>query len=130
MGDAAGFVLNMGITVRGMEFAIASGVIAAETANEALEKGDTSEALLAAYEKRLRDTFVLRDMETFRHSKEVLESNRLFTVYPKFLCSLLGALFTIDEKPQTSIYQRAMGVAREHVLNWQGVKDFISIRKI
>jgi len=31
VGDAAGFALNMGVTVRGMEFAIASGIIAAET---------------------------------------------------------------------------------------------------
>jgi electron transfer flavoprotein-quinone oxidoreductase len=129
-GDAAGFALNVGITVRGMEFAIASGAIAAETANEALEKGDTSAATLAEYEKRLRGTFVLKDMETFRHSREVLENERLFTVYPKFLCTLLGSLLTVDDKPQTSLYQRAMGVAKEHILNWQGMKDFISIRRI
>ena len=35
-GDAAGFALNMGVTVRGMEFAIASGVIAARVIDEAL----------------------------------------------------------------------------------------------
>lgn len=54
-GDAAGFALNVGITVRGMEFAIASGVAAADVANEALEKGDTSEAFLAGYETRRQD---------------------------------------------------------------------------
>jgi electron transfer flavoprotein-quinone oxidoreductase len=129
-GDAAGFATNVGITVRGMEFAIASGVMAAEVANEALEKGDTSETFLAGYEKRLRETFVLKDMETFRHSREVLENDRLFTTYPTFLCSLLGALFTVDDTPQTSIYKRAMGVARQHVLNWQGVKDFMAMRKM
>ena len=53
-GDAAGFAVNVGITVRGMEFAIASGVIAAKVANEALEK-DTSRHF-SQYEKRLRET--------------------------------------------------------------------------
>jgi electron transfer flavoprotein-quinone oxidoreductase len=130
VGDAAGFALNVGITVRGMEFAIASGVLAAEVAHEALEKGDRSEAFLGDYEKRLRETFVLKDMETFRHSSEVLENERLFTTYPKFICTLLGALFTVDDKPQTSLYERAMGVAKEHVLNWQGVKDFMTMRKM
>lgn len=129
-GDAAGFALNVGITVRGMEFAIASGVIAAEVANEALEKGDTSEAFLTGYVKRLRETFVLKDMETFRASREVLENERLFTAYPKFLCSLFSSLFTVDGKPQASIYKRAMGVAKEHVLNWQGAKDFMAMRKM
>jgi electron transfer flavoprotein-quinone oxidoreductase len=130
VGDAAGFALNVGITVRGMEFAIASGVMAAEVANEAIEKGDTSGDFLSIYEKRLRESFVLKDMETFRHSREVLENERLFTTYPKFLCSLLGTLFTVDDKPQTSTYKKAMGVARQHVLNWQGAKDFMAMRKM
>ena len=129
-GDAAGFALNMGITVRGMEFAIASGVMAAETADEALQKGDTSEACLGNYERRLKETFVLKDMETFRHSREVLENDRLFSTYPKFLCRLLGALFTVDDKPQLPLYKRAMGVAKEYVLNWQGIKDFMAMRKM
>lgn len=129
-GDAAGFALNVGITVRGMEFAIASGVMAGEVAHEALERGDTSEAFLAAYERRLREAFVLKDMETFRHSREVLENERFFTTYPKFLCTLLGALFTVDDKPQTPLYERAMGVAKKHVLTWQGVKDFMTMRKM
>lgn len=130
VGDAAGFALNVGITVRGMEFAIASGVIAAETAHEALEKGDTSEALLAGYERRLREAFVLKDMETFRHSRDALENERLFTTYPRFICSLLGSLFTVDGKPQTSLYQRAMGVAKQYIINWQGIKDFMTFRRI
>lgn len=129
-GDAAGFALNEGITVRGMEFAIASGVVAGEVAKEALERGDASEAFLSGYEKRLRETFVLKDLQTFRSSREVLENERLFTTYPKFFCSLFHSLFTVDDRPQTSIYKRAMAVAREHVLNWQGIKDFMTMKKL
>ncbi len=129
-GDAAGFALNMGITVRGMEFAIASGVIAAGVAIDALNKGDVSKEYLAEYEKRLRESFVLRDMETFRHSKEVLENPRLFTVYPKFLSSLFKVLFAVSGTPRKSLYKSARAVAREYIMNWEGMKDFWSLRKL
>jgi electron transfer flavoprotein-quinone oxidoreductase len=129
-GDAAGFALNMGITVRGMEFAIASGVIAAEVAVDALNKGDVSKEYLAEYEKRLRASFVLRDMETFRHSKEVLENPRLFTVYPKFLSSLFKVLFTVSGTPKKRLYKSAQAVAKEYILSWEGMKDFWSVRKL
>ena len=58
-GDAAGFALNMGVTVRGMEFAIASGIVAAETIIQAKEADDFSEKSLARYEARLKETFVI-----------------------------------------------------------------------
>ncbi len=129
-GDAAGFALNLGVTVRGMEFAVASGVIAAEVADEALAKGDTSAQFLALYEKKLRESFVLPDMETFRHSREVLENPRLFSVYPKFFCELLETVFTIDSRPKASLYKTAKDVARKYMLNWEGFKDFLSLRKM
>jgi electron transfer flavoprotein-quinone oxidoreductase len=129
-GDAAGFALNLGLTVRGMEFAVASGFIAAEVANAALEKGDASEGFLSLYEKRLKESFVLPDMETFRHSKAVLENDRLFTVYPKFLSELLSALFTIGKEPKEPLYGTAKKVAKKYLLNWEGFKDFMSMRKM
>lgn len=129
-GDAAGFSLNLGLTVRGMEFAVASGAIAAEVANEALEKGDFSEGFLSLYEKKLKASFVLPDMETFRHSKEVLENKRLFTVYPKFLSELLDAVFTIDKGPKESLYRSAKTVAKKYIMSLEGFKDFLSMRKM
>ncbi len=129
-GDAAGFALNTGITVRGMEFAVASGVVAADVAVEALAKGDVSKVSLAQYEKRLGESFVLRDMETFQHSKEVLENPRLFTVYPKFLSGLFNVLFTVSGTPKKGLYKSAREVARRYVLNWEGMKDFLSLRKL
>lgn len=129
-GDAAGFSLNMGVTVRGMEFAIASGVLAAEAANKALDKGDASKESLSLYEKLLKESFAMKDMETFRHSREVLENPRLFTVYPKFICSLLEEIFTITEKPKPGLYGSAKEVAKKYLLNWEGFKDFLTLRKM
>lgn len=129
-GDAAGFALNMGLTVRGMEFAMASGALAAEVASKSLEKGDTSKEFLSLYERMLRDSFVLTDMETFRHSLDVLENPRLFTVYPKFICSLLEKVFTITGAPKQGLYSSAKEVAKKNLLNWDGFKDFLTFRKM
>jgi electron transfer flavoprotein-quinone oxidoreductase len=129
-GDAAGMALNMGMTVRGMDYAIASGVIAADVADQALAKGDFSAASLALYEKKLQESFVLRSMETFRHSKEVLENPRLFTVYPQFACELVEQLFTIGDGAKAPLYKTAMATAKKYVLNMEGFKDFLSLRKM
>ncbi len=129
-GDAAGLALNMGLTVRGMDFAVASGVIAAEAADEALSKGDFSAGALSVYEKRLKESFVLKDMETFRHSREVLERPRFLNVYPHFLCELFEALFTIGEGPKGALYGSARKIAGRYMLNWQGFKDFLALRRM
>lgn len=129
-GDAAGFALNLGLTVRGMEFAVASGVLAAETAIEALDAGDTSLNSLSRYETKLRDSFVLPDMETFRNAQTVLDRNRFFTVYPKFLNELFGELFTIDDKPKENLYKTARRIAGKYVLNMETMKDFLAARKL
>jgi electron transfer flavoprotein-quinone oxidoreductase len=129
-GDAAGFSLNMGVTVRGMEFAIASGILAAEAANIAVEKKDTSKESLSLYERLLKESFAMKDMDTFRHSQEVLENPRLFTVYPKFICSLLEAIFTITEAPKQGLYGSAKEVVKKYLMNWEGFKDFLTLRKM
>jgi electron transfer flavoprotein-quinone oxidoreductase len=129
-GDAAGFALNLGLTVRGMEFAVASGVMAAEVADAALAKGDTSGRFLSLYEQKLKESFVLRDLETFRRSREVLQNPRLFTVYPKFFCELAESLFTIGSEPKAPLYKTAMEKARKYVLKWDGFKDFLSFRRM
>ncbi|MDO9230333.1 MAG: hypothetical protein Q7U03_12290, partial [Syntrophales bacterium] len=129
-GDAAGFSLNLGLTVRGMEFAVASGAIAAGVADEALAKGDLSAAFLSRYEQKLKESFVLSDMETFRHARDVLENKRLFTVYPKFLSELLAALFTIGKGKKEPLYSSAKAAVRKYILNWEGCKDLLSMRKM
>lgn len=129
-GDAAGFSLNLGLTVRGMEFAIASGVMAAETAVEALGENDLSEGSLSRYEKKLRGSFVLPDMETFRNSREVLDRQRFLTVYPRFVCELFDELFTIGDRPKEGLYKTAKKVAKKHVLNMETVKDLLAARRL
>ncbi|NLW45644.1 MAG: FAD-dependent oxidoreductase [Syntrophomonadaceae bacterium] len=102
-GDAAGFSLNMGITVRGMEFAIASGVIAARAVQQARERNDFSAASLACYQQMLEQSFVLQDFKTFRHAPQFLENPRLFSFYPEFADRILEEVFTFGEGPKAKL---------------------------
>src|SRR3989338_1343352 len=50
VGDAAGLIVNSGITLRGMDMAIASGMAAAEAVKIAMGKNDFSKKSLSHYE--------------------------------------------------------------------------------
>ena len=102
-GDAAGFALNMGVTVRGMEFAIASGIIAAESVIKAKEAEDYSEKTLACYESKLRETFVLKDLYTCKDMPEFLENDSFFSFYPNSFPDLVEKIMWFGEEPKGRI---------------------------
>lgn len=130
VGDAAGFALNMGITVRGMEFALASGCMAAQAVKRAMEKNDFSSSALTHYETLLKESFVLRDMETFRDSLGVLEAPRVAGFYPQWLCSIMEELFWIDEGPKEKISSTLWKGMKRGVFNPTGLRDLWMFRRI
>jgi electron transfer flavoprotein-quinone oxidoreductase len=130
VGDAAGFALNMGVTVRGMEFAMASGYMAAQTVKEAKGKGDFSASTLALYQTLLRDSFVLRDMETFRHSLAALERPRMVDFYPQWACRVFEDIFWVGEGAKERISSAVWRGAKKGLLNLAALRDFFMLRRI
>ena len=63
IGDAAGLVVNKGYVVRGMDLAVESARIAAETVVKASEAGDFGEEMLKNYETGLRESFLWEEMK-------------------------------------------------------------------
>lgn len=112
-GDAAGFCINLGMIVRGMDLAIASGEYAARAVIAAKEKGDFSAAGLALYKKLLEESFVLGDMKQYQNVPPLMENPRLFTQYPALVSGIMHDLFTIDGSPKPpvrkSLWQRVKG---------------------
>lgn len=99
-GDAAMLCMNLGYMVRGMDFATASGQIAAKVACEALDAADLSDEGLGAYRKRLEETFVLGDMETFQRFPRFMEStHRMFDTYPALARDVMLDMFKVDGDP-------------------------------
>lgn len=129
LGDAAGLALNMGVTVRGMDFAIASGIFAAETIKEAQRKGDFSEKSLGLYEEKLKESFVIKDLKRFEKMPEVLESDDLFSFYPEKLVELLKRIVYFGEKPKDSFYGTLKSWAKDF-LNFRQLKMALKLRRI
>ena len=104
-GDTAGLSLNALITVRGMDFAIASGYFAAEAVKAAKAAGDFSAAGLASYEAALRDSFVLKDLETAQAPSPASWRTRACsrtTPRPSAGCSRASGPSTTSRRPATS----------------------------
>jgi electron transfer flavoprotein-quinone oxidoreductase len=113
VGDAAGFVLNLGYTVRGMDFAIASGEAAARTIMEAKARNDFSRQGLSRYKELLSQSFVLRDLEAYRKAPEFLENQRMFKAYPELVAGLATRLFTVDGSPPVHLMKMVFGQIKQ-----------------
>lgn len=104
VGDAAGLSLNIGITVRGMEYALASGYYAAQTIIKAKAAGDYSAQTLKLYHGMLEQSFVLQDFKSFKSAPQFLENGRLYTYYPELAGNVMRDLYSISAGPKERIY--------------------------
>ena len=107
-GDAAGFCLNIGYMVRGMDLAIASGELAAKAVLEAREKGDFSSASLQSYKKMLDESFIMKDLSLYKDFPAFMENPRIFNQYPAMLSNIMADMFIIDGKPAVPLRKKAM----------------------
>jgi len=116
VGDAAGFVFSNGIMIQGMNYAIRSGLEAAETALAAKATGNGSARRLAEYDRRLEATGILPDFRDFARLDRVKWNPRIYTVYPKFATELLRSMMGEAGSPKKSALkvlrtvQKAAGV--------------------
>lgn len=95
-GDAAGLCLNRGYTVRGMDYAIMSGIAAAETAEQALAKGIFTKDFLSMYTARLEHN-TLNDFKTLKNAHHYMaNSEHLFTTYPDLAINALQSMYKVD----------------------------------
>jgi electron transfer flavoprotein-quinone oxidoreductase len=95
-GSAAGFFLNTGFTLRGMDFALESGRLAGETAARAVKEHDLSVQRMDEYRQALDASFVLRELRAFQHYPAVFANPRLYGTYPSVLNQALHRLYGID----------------------------------
>ena len=113
-GETAGLCMNMGYQVRGMDFAVASGRMAAV---EAIDKGDVSEAGLASYKAKMEGSFVIQDLKTFSKWPHVMERwDSMFADYPVMVKEIFNAMFSVDGAPQRPLMKRMMPIVKKRGL--------------
>jgi len=107
VGDAAGLTLNTGLTVRGMDLAVASAVAAAEGIGSALDRGDTSKAGLAGYRETFFASYAGQDMKTYARAPAFLELERMYKHYGEFFADVLYGTFNLDTQPRRHLLKVA-----------------------
>jgi electron transfer flavoprotein-quinone oxidoreductase len=95
-GDAAGFCLNVGYTVRGMDLAIASGEAAAKAVIAAKARGDCSAAGLSEYAELINKSFIMKDFQLYKKAPNFLDNPRMFTTYPAMVTDMMKDIFTVN----------------------------------
>lgn len=113
-GDAAMLCINLGYSVRGIDFAISSGEMAAEATIRALDSNDFSEHNLSIYSDSLNNSYVIKDLIAFKKFPHFMESTtRLFKEYPTMIRDMMCALFVVDGNPVEPVRKKMMSPIKE-----------------
>lgn len=112
VGDAAGFASNNGFTVRGMDYAAKSGLLAAEAALAAKMAGSYDAQHLAAYDALLEDSFVMKDMETYRGAPAFMKDERVYGELVSMVCGLFEELYTQNSQSKRNLLPTLTGAVK------------------
>ena len=88
--------LAAGLWLEGVNYAMGSGMAAADTAHVALQRGDYSANSLRAYKDALDKSWVLTDHRKVQRAAHFLLSERVQERYPQLACELMEQLYTVD----------------------------------
>jgi electron-transferring-flavoprotein dehydrogenase len=91
MGDAAGFVDVP--SLKGIHYAMKSGMLAAHAILAALKKDDVSAASLSAYDRAVRESFITRDMHKTRNMRLAFKDGFYMGGLKAFMMQLSGGSF-------------------------------------
>jgi len=128
-GDAAALVLSTGLVLEGSNFAIASGLAAAEAIKKAQQAGDFSKESLACYQTTLEDSFVLKALRTFKRAPHFLENPSIYIHYPEIVCSVFNRLYARGNQPREKLWQMVRQEMRGRVFLWQLVMDLFRMKQ-
>jgi electron transfer flavoprotein-quinone oxidoreductase len=119
IGEAAGFVVNIGYTIRGIDLAIVSGVAAARAVISGKNPGPE-------YLEELKRIKLLPSMKAVDGYFDLLEIHRLYETYPKVAAGVFNRMYTIGQDVPVSIKKGIWKVLKENKLSlWQLAKDGI-----
>lgn len=106
VGDAAMLVNN--IHMEGTNLAMLSGKLAAETAIESLTRHDHSAEFLKNYYKKLKNSIVLKDLQTHRNTVPFIKKHikTLTNLYPELAQEFFKVLTEADDVPKYKKYRR------------------------
>src|SRR6201987_986002 len=122
LGDSAGFLNSA--RLKGIHLAIKSGMLAAETAFEALKKDDSSAASLAEFQKKVESSWIKEELWKVRNLHQGFEHGMYAGMFHTGLQMITGGRGLRNRYPAVAGYERmeklsqlpADGGAEKHVI--------------
>lgn len=121
-GEAAGLLLNSGKAIQGMDYAMRSGILAAETVVDASERQDYSSTSLKQYWSALEASYVMKDLRTFQGAVHLLHSPDMFGAIPNLINDFGRQFFTIDSQPTDKSTRMLRNSIKKHSSLWSLIK--------
>ncbi|WP_298831865.1 FAD-dependent oxidoreductase [uncultured Campylobacter sp.] len=100
VGDAAGFSLNTGLTLRGMDLAAGSALAAVRAADSALKANEFSAKSLGKYRNEFDNDWIGKDMKTYESAPKFFTNPRLYGDYGKLIADIFYRIFNLDLSPR------------------------------
>lgn len=122
VGDAAGFVINTGYSIRGIDLAIVSGVAAAQAI---LAESEVSK-VGPRYLQELKELKLLPTMQAVDGYTDLLDIPRIYKNYPAMATDLAGFMYKVDGDTAPSLKKAIKPIMKRNGLSiWQLLKDGI-----
>jgi len=112
-GDAAGFVFSNGMVIQGMNYAAKSGILAADAAIQALNKGSYDKKTFSVYESMLNNSFIMKDLKKFKNVTKMTKNRNLFKVYPDAINLGFKRLIEEDDTPKQKAWKTLLNAFKE-----------------
>lgn len=105
-GDSAMLVNNL--HWEGTNLAMISGKLAGETAIQSLEKNDFSANFLALYQKKLENSFVIKDLKSYRNLMDVVHgrAKSYLEYYPNKIAAFFKMFTSVESIPKRDKYHK------------------------
>ncbi len=122
VGEAAHLLMNSGRAIQGMDYAMRSGIVAAETVIAASAEEDFSTKSLGRYEQALEETFVMKDLKSYQDAVHLLHDPVMYDKVPELLCDFGRSFFTVKSEPTEKAIKTFRKAAKKHLSTWELVK--------
>src|SRR6056297_2027640 len=121
-GEAANLLMNAGKAIQGMDYAMRSGILAAEVITNAKEKDDFSEASMKTYQDALEDSYVMKDINNFQDAVHLLHDPFMVNKMPNLICDFGRNFFSIKNEPTRKARNMFSESVKKHASYWDLVK--------
>ncbi len=121
-GEAAHLLINAGKAIQGMDYAMRSGILAAESVIEASERGDFSSGSLKTYRDKLEDSFVMKDLRSFQGAVHLLHDPMMYDTLPKIVGDFGRRFFSVEDAPTPKTRKMLQESVKAHASYWDVIK--------